>query len=63
MLDHQKLILLNVQDDFNLFRKELQKTLNWINPEEFQSLYNWLEEVCNTRHLKIVQEVFTEEAA
>lgn len=63
MLEHQKIILLNVQDDADLFKKELHKTLNWIDGNEVQILQNWLYEVFDKRLLKIVQEVFTEEAA
>lgn len=42
MLEHQKLVLQNVAWNQDLFRKELLKSLSWLNEEEQEQLYIWL---------------------
>jgi hypothetical protein len=42
MLDHQKYILENVVDDRELFRKELKKSISWLEPDDVKKLYLWL---------------------
>jgi len=63
MLEHQKLILRNVQDDIQLFRKELYKTLRWISDSELDDLRKWLYKNFSEKHLPVIEEVFSEEAA
>lgn len=42
MLEHQKMVLQNVAWNQDLFRKELLKSLSWLNEEEQEQLYIWL---------------------
>ncbi len=44
MLEHQKLLLANLQNFPELFTKELQKSLRWLTPEELNELKQWLVE-------------------
>lgn len=63
MLDHQKIILRNVNQDPKLFRKELLKSLNWLSEEDQQKLYDWVKTNYWSSHKNIIQEVFEKVAA
>lgn len=63
MLDHQKIILENVNEDYQLFRKELEKSLKWLNATDKQNLYNWVKKKFWNTHRHIIQEVFGQVAA
>ena len=57
MLEHQKLVLRNVAYNKEFFKKELVKTLNWINEEEKSDLYIWLKENFWSRHYDVIREL------
>ncbi|HON19189.1 MAG TPA: hypothetical protein PK990_08485 [Salinivirgaceae bacterium] len=42
MLEHQKLILANLQNYPDLFAKELKKSLRWLTINELNELNQWL---------------------
>jgi len=58
MLEHQKIVLSGVRDHSGLFRKELNKTLGWLNQEEQEQLKRWLLDNFNHQHADIIHEVF-----
>jgi hypothetical protein len=58
MLDHQKLILQNVTGDNSLFRKELQKSLSWLEEDDRVELYNWLKENYWESHGADIQKIY-----
>lgn len=62
MLEHQKLILLNVKGDMRIFRKELHKTLRWISDAELEHFRSWLLSNFDEKHQKVIDEVLSEEA-
>ncbi|MDD2563765.1 MAG: hypothetical protein PHU27_06075 [Salinivirgaceae bacterium] len=47
MLEHQKLLLANLQNYPDLFAKELQKSVKWLSPEQVDELYIWLKKNFN----------------
>jgi len=58
MLKHQKIVLSNVRHYLPLFRKELKKTLEWLNNDEINELEEWLEGNFDGKHTDIIDEVF-----
>lgn len=42
MLEHQKWIIRNLSGDNELFKKELYKSLAWLEKEEIEELVEWL---------------------
>lgn len=63
MLEHQKLILENLSGSEEMFGKELQKSLQWLTPDEQQKLYLWLKDKYWKTHKNIIKSVFEKEAA
>lgn len=58
MLDHQMIVLEQVTEDNNLFRKELIKSISWLAPEDLKKLYNWLRENFWDSHKEDIQAAF-----
>lgn len=44
MLEHQKLLLANLQNYPDLFAKELRKSVRWLSAEQVDELHVWLNE-------------------
>ena len=42
MLEHQKWVVKNLSGDKELFKKELYKSLDWLEKEEIEELVEWL---------------------
>lgn len=42
MLEHQKNILLALKNEPVMFLKEVQKSFQWLTPEEMEYLHVWL---------------------
>ncbi len=42
MLEHQKIVLSGVKENSKLFKKELEKSLQWLTSNEVAELYKWL---------------------
>lgn len=58
MLELSKQILQKVSFDRILFKKELQKALQWINPSERLDLRAWCLVTFGAAYKDIIQEVF-----
>lgn len=63
MLEHQKTIIMNSVHDKNMFRKELVKSINWLNQNEQQKLYLWLKDKYSKMYGDMIEAVFNMEAA
>ena len=57
MLETCKIVLNGVKDDKHLFRKELKKSMDWLNSEEQITLKGWVQENFYDRHADIIDEV------
>ncbi len=62
MLDHQKMVLLNVCNDTNLFRKELRKSLHWLSNPERSQLYLWLKANFGEDYQELIAEAYLKSA-
>jgi len=63
MLEYVKTILQKVSFDLSLFRKELQKSIEWLTASEQVELKSWLIVSFQGDHRKIIKEVFDRNAA
>jgi hypothetical protein len=63
MLEYVKTILQKVSFDLSLFRKELQKSIEWLTASEQVELKTWLIVSFQGDHKKIIKEVFDRNAA
>lgn len=63
MLEHQKYVIEKVSHDKYLFRKELVKSLGWLNSNEVYELYKWVKSNYMGSHKDIIYEVFNSIAA
>lgn len=57
MLEHQKIVLQGVSYDKYLFRKELIKSLSWLNKSDQQTLIKWVKEKFASRHADVIIDV------
>jgi len=57
MLEHQKIVLRGVAQDEALFRKELIKSMEWLNAPEQDQLRRWVRENFSHLHGKIIKEI------
>jgi hypothetical protein len=57
MLEHQKIVLNGVKNDKKLFRKELIKSLAWLNSHEQIQLRKWVRENFHHVHAEIIKDV------
>ena len=58
MLEHQKTVLENLSDNKTRFRKELIKSLIWLNPYEQTQLRRWLREKYWQTHKDVIEDIF-----
>lgn len=58
MLEHQKIVLLGVKHDKYLFRKELIKSIKWLNSFEQTQLFTWVTETFRHLHAAIIEDIF-----
>ncbi len=58
MLDHQKKVLQAVSDHPALFKKELMKSVEWLNEKELNDLQRWLRCEYYNRYSHIIDECF-----
>ena len=63
MLEYSKIILPKVSFSRQLFKKELNKCINWTEPEEMSELYNWCYENFGDMYPEILEEAFADVAA
>ena len=59
MLDYVKTILIKVSFDQELFKKELEKSLQWLETEEILKLKAWVVEKFNHMYKDIITNVFS----
>jgi hypothetical protein len=57
MLEQTKIVLANVSFDFELFKKELIKAIEWLKPTEIEALQHWCSENFSGKYDEIVTEV------
>jgi hypothetical protein len=60
MLEFQMLVLENVNDDDDLFRKELHKSRKWLQLKELVTLKKWLLEKFYRKHNQLIMEEFAD---
>jgi hypothetical protein len=58
MLELQKLVLQQVSDQKELFKKELLKSLKWLNSEEIVMLKEWVLNQFSNRYMDMINETF-----
>lgn len=63
MFEYAKEILPKVSFSKELFRKELNKCISWVEPKQVHKLYNWCFENFNEIYPDILAEAFSENAA
>ena len=63
MLEHQKLILKRVSSNEDMFRKELEKSINWLSGKEIEELYHWLLTNFRQDYGELIKKKFKEYAA
>ncbi|HYQ59224.1 MAG TPA: hypothetical protein VEP89_17900 [Draconibacterium sp.] len=63
MLEYAKVILPKVSFSKELFRKELAKCINWVEPDQLQNLRNWCYENFKEMYPDVLAEAFADIAA
>lgn len=63
MLEYSKIILPKVSFSKELFRKELNKCVNWVEPYELPELYEWCNLHFGDMYPDILEEAFADVAA
>ena len=63
MLEYAKVILPKVSFSEELFRKELMKCVNWVEPDEINKLQDWCNSQFQDKYADILKEVFSTIAA
>ena len=58
MLELSKNVLEKVSFDHILFKKELTKSLQWMNPTEAENLREWCIETYGNKYADTIQQVF-----
>lgn len=63
MLEYAKVILPKVSFSKELFRKELHKCINWVEPNQINELYSWCYENFKEMYPDVLAEAFADIAA
>ncbi|MGD9931866.1 MAG: hypothetical protein AB7U05_17740 [Mangrovibacterium sp.] len=63
MIEYAKVILPKVSFSRELFRKELTKSMNWVEPGQLEELIKWCNENFGEMYPDILHEVFSHSAA
>jgi hypothetical protein len=63
MLEYAKVILPKVSFSKELFRKELHKCINWVEPNQIHELYSWCYENFKEMYPDVLAEAFADIAA
>jgi hypothetical protein len=58
MLEHQMHILRAVADNRELFRKELLKSIKWLNPDQLPEFKQWVNENFHQQYPHMIDEAF-----
>jgi len=57
MLEHQKMVIKGVSEIKNLFKKEIIKSLAWLNRDDQSQLLKWLMQNFMQQHPDIINEL------
>ncbi len=63
MMEYAKMILPKVSFSRDLFRKELNKCINWVEPDQRMELYHWCLQEFNDLYPDVLAEAFADIAA
>jgi hypothetical protein len=63
MFEYAKVILPKVSFSKQLFRKELNKCIHWVEPEQIRELYSWCNENFREMYPDVLKEAFAGVAA
>ncbi len=63
MLEYAKVILPKVSFSRELFRKELNKCIDWVEPDQVQDLYTWCIQQFQKMYPNVLAEAFADIAA
>lgn len=63
MFEYAKIILPKVSFSKDLFRKELNKCINWVETDQLHELYTWCYENFNEMYPDVLAEAFKDIAA
>ena len=63
MLEYAKIILPKVSFSKELFRKELNKCIHWVEPQQIQELYMWCHDNFKEIYPDVLAEAFANIAA
>lgn len=63
MIEYAKVILPKVSFSRELFRKELTKSMKWVEPGQLEELIKWCNENFGEMYPDILHEVFSHSAA
>lgn len=63
MLEYAKVILPKVSFSKELFRKELNKCINWVETNQLQELHDWCYEHFKDMYPDVLAEAFSDIAA
>lgn len=63
MLEYAKIILPKVSFSRELFQKELNKCINWVDKNQIQELFEWCYENFNDQYHDIIAKEFSNVAA
>lgn len=63
MIEYSKIILPKVSFSRHLFKKELNKCIKWMEPDEIPELYKWCYESFGDMYPEILEEAFADVAA
>ncbi len=58
MLEHQMIVLNGVKEYSSLFKKELYKTIKWLNEKDLKDMYKWLKQNFYTQYSEVIEEAF-----
>jgi len=58
MLEHQMKVIKNVSQNKLLFKKEINKSLEWLDGEEIYTLKSWLDKNFRETHGDIIDGLF-----
>jgi len=62
-MEYAKVILPKVSFSKDLFRKELNKCINWVGPDQKMELYQWCFREFNNLYPDVLAEAFADIAA
>ncbi|MBB3701302.1 hypothetical protein KMW28_03435 [Flammeovirga yaeyamensis] len=57
MLEYSKIVLNGVKEEKALFRKELIKSMNWLEAKEQAKLKDWVIENFSDLHQDVIEEI------